>query len=222
MILNLYLFRHAETENNVNKDRVAGQSNSLELSQRGLEQAKLLGIRLKKEKIFFNQVYSSTAVRAKKTSEIVCETIDFPKNKIITSNDLLEISQGDWEGKKRIEVYTPEIIARIKKETWNFKAPNGESQKEVEERAYNWIKKNLLKELNKNLSVAIFGHGLTTKCLIRKIMNSDPRLTYKISIDNCSITQFKYCSEGQHQGWSLIKVNDNSHLQNNFVSDDRI
>lgn len=222
MILNLYLFRHAETENNVNKDKVAGQTNSAPLSQRGHEQAKLLGARLKKEKIIFDQVYSSTAIRAKKTAEIVCEIINFPINKIITSDDLLEISQGDWEGKKRAEVYTPEILAKIKKETWNFKAPNGESQKELEERAYNWIEKNLLKELNKNLTVAIFGHGLTTKCLLRKIMSSDPKLTYKISIDNCSITQFKYSSLGQHQGWSMIKVNDNSHLQNNFVSDDRI
>ena len=64
----------------------------------------------------------------------------------------------------------------------------------------------------KNLVVGIFGHGMATKAFVANGLESDPRVTYRISIDNCSITHLKYSSEQPHQGWSLVKLNDTSHL----------
>ncbi len=212
MVLNLYLLRHAETEYNSHRSIIGGRSNFLGLSERGVKQAKALGKRLKAEGISFDEVYSSTALRTRKTTEIVVEYLDFPNGQIIFSDDLLELSQGDWEGKKRVNVYTPNVLEQMAEQHWSFKAPNGESQKDVEKRVYSWIERNLMNKENHNSTTAIFGHGLATKCLTRRIMDSNPSLTYRISIDNCSISQFKYAFDGEHKGWSLIKTNDNSHL----------
>jgi broad specificity phosphatase PhoE len=210
MALDLYLIRHGETEYNANKIMIGGQSNFLHLSERGKNQARILGERLVKEGVRFDEVYSSTAERAQHTAKIVCNTIGFPIERIVTTSELLELSQGDWEGKKRCEIYTPEVLAEMKAIHWKFKAPNGESQSDVEDRVYSWVENTLLQK--EDLTVGVFGHGVATKCFLRKIMNSNPELTYRICINNCSISRLKYSHSGQHQGWSLLKVNDDAHL----------
>lgn len=211
MTLDLYLFRHAETEYNSSNHLIGGQSNFLKLSERGKNQARLLGARLVRECVRFDEIYSSTAERTQQTAGIVCDTTGFPIEKIITTSELLELSQGDWEGKERGQIYVPEVLAQMKSENWDFKAPNGESQKDVEERVYSWVEEILLQR-GEDLTIGIFGHGVATKCLLRKIMNSNPELTYRICINNCSISRVKYSFSGQHQGWSLIKINDDAHL----------
>jgi probable phosphoglycerate mutase len=214
MVLGLYLMRHAETEYNVHNKLIGGQSNFLDLSDRGIKQAETLGKRIKLDEIFFDEVYCSTALRTRKTAEIVCEGIGFPLAEIKYSEKLLELSQGEWEGKNREEIYTEDVIRQMRELTWNFKAPNGESQREVENRIHNYFFDDIINEReNENLNVGLFMHGLAMKCLIRKVMNSDPGLTYRISLDNCSITHLKYKHNKPHKGWSVIKINDNAHLR---------
>jgi len=211
MTLDLYLFRHAETDYNVHNKFIGGRSSHLPLSARGYEQARVLGERLKREELILDKIYSSPSKRTTQTAEIVCSYLDYSYKDVGFFSDFLELSQGDWEGKLRSEVYTPEVLGEIKNKHWNFKPLNGESQKEVEERVYSWIERNLLAE-EADLSVGIFGHGMAMKCFLRKILDSDPRLTYRICINNCSITRLTYFFSGQHQGWSLIKINDDSHI----------
>lgn len=213
MTLNLYLFRHAETQYNLEGNKlVGGQSNHLQLSQRGPIQAKALGQRLKDDGIVLNEIYSSTAIRSQNTARIVCDVMGLPVKKIISAPELLELSQGDWEGKERSQIITTQVLEDMAKLHWEFKAPNGESQKDLEERVYGWVDKTLLVKVKDNLTLGIFGHGVSTKCFLRRVLNSDPKLTYRIEIDNCSITHLKYAFEGQHKGWSVVKINDNSHL----------
>ena len=210
MALDLYLIRHAETEYNAHNNLIGGQSNFLNLSERGKDQARVLGERLVKEGIRFDEIYSSTAERTQQTARIVLETIGFPIEWLVTTQELLELSQGDWEGKERCEMYTPAVLDEMKEKNWKFKAPNGESQSDVEDRVYSWVENTLLNR--GDLTVGVFGHGVATKCLLRRIMNSNPELTYRICINNCSISRLKYSHSGQHHGWSLLKINDDAHL----------
>ena len=50
---------------------------------------------------------------------------------IVLSEELLELSQGTWEGAGRAECYTPQVLEEIKRDPWNFAAPGGESQKQA-------------------------------------------------------------------------------------------
>ncbi len=212
-MLDIYLFRHAETRFNAEEDKVGGRSDFLDITDRGTKQAAALGRRLSREDFRFDKVYSSVAVRARRTAEIVCGEIGFPFGQVILRESLVELSQGDWEGGLRKDYFTPDLIATIERDPWNFKAPNGESQKDVEERVYGWAENELIPLADQDLTVGVFGHGLSTKCFLRRVLGSDPKITYRIGIDNCSITQLRYVPSGRHAGWSLIKVNDNAHLQ---------
>src|SRR3989338_7090495 len=143
-MLDLYLFRHAESQSNINQHLIGGRSNHTPLSPLGGLQALWLGERLRNEEVIFDQVYSSTAIRTRQTANIVCEKIGYPLEHILYSEKLLELDQGDWQGQHRDIIYTPETVAKINKDNWNFTPPNGESQRDVEERMYSWVEENLL------------------------------------------------------------------------------
>ena len=106
----LLLVRHAESELNVLPHILGGQHNHVPLTRKGVHQATLLGHRLKFDKIDFDHVYTSTAVRAKMTAKIALETAGLKeKTNVSHSETLLEQTQGEWEGKDRADVYTPEV-----------------------------------------------------------------------------------------------------------------
>ncbi len=213
-MLDLYLLRHAESQSNLNHHLIGGRSNETPLSPLGEFQALWLGERLRAEDIKFDQVYSSTAVRTQQTAKIVCKQTGYPLEKILYSEKLQELDQGEWEGKPRNQIYTPETLAKINKDNWNFTPPNGESQRDVEERMYSWIEDNVLANYYQTQhTVGVFTHGLAIKCLLRKIMGSNPAMTYKIVLDNTSITKISY----SQNGWHLVKVNDAAHLDFDFI-----
>lgn len=213
MFVTLHLIRHGETNNNADKTLIQGRSIAEELNERGKRQASVLGQRLRKEGVHFDMIFSSTAERSRNTAEIVADALEFPKEKIILSEDLLELCRGDWEKKLRKEVYTSQIILERERNSWHFKAPNGESQREVEIRMHDWFEKNVLKDECVNLNIAVFSHGTAIKCFLRGVLDSSPQMTHKISVDNCSVTKLKYYFEGAARpGWAILSTNDNGHL----------
>lgn len=207
--LDLYLIRHGECLTNlVQAEVIGGRSNKDPLSEQGVLQACMLGRYLAEEGVCFDEVYSSPATRSIATAKMACYDIRYPLEKIVVCDELQELSQGDWEGKPRKEFYTPENIAKMDADHWNFKAPNGESQREVEERMLKWVNSRLLPRYKQGLTAGVFTHGLAIKCLFRGIMESNPDRTYKIEIDNASITRFVYT----RKGWHLAVLNDTTHL----------
>lgn len=207
-MLDLYLIRHGQSEANKVREFIGGRVLHTPLSSKGIMQSEKLGDFLLNQGITFDCVYSSTAVRAIETARITCNASGFPIEYIIQSEELLELSQGDWEGKVRSETYTPEVLEKLLSDKWNFKAPNGESQKEVEERGYGWIEKNLLPLSEKDSTIGVFTHGLLTRCILRRILDSTPDMTYYLVTDNTSITRLVYLNGN----WRLIKVNETAHL----------
>jgi broad specificity phosphatase PhoE len=216
MITKLYLIRHAESEYNKSFSHlVGGRSNPVPLSFEGIEQAHKLGHRLAKEKYHFDKIYSSTAVRAKDTAEISLGHTNHPLEDIIFSDQLLELNQGDWTGQNRVEMYTPEILKKLNADPWNFSAPHGESQKQVEERMMEYIYEDVLSGNPK--TAIIYGHGVAFKCLLRGIIGSKPEHTYMIRLDNASISELECESEYSTKGYKqihlrLVRWNDTVHL----------
>lgn len=209
-MLNLYIIRHAESELNNKPEIIAGRSNENPLSDKGILQANRLGQRLKNSSINFNQIYSSTAVRALETAKVVGQHLGYTSDEILKTKDLLEIDQGEWTGKQRSLIYTPEVITQINQDNWNFKAPGGESQRDVEERAIRFLDQKIKPLDSEQLkSIAIFTHGFVIRCLLRGIMNSSSKNTYTMKIDNTSITKMQY---QESKDWRVQSINDSTHL----------
>jgi probable phosphoglycerate mutase len=187
-MIEIFLLRHAETSYNANNQFIGGRSNYLNLSENGCKQAKEIGLQIG-EKLG--------------TFDIIQECVHITDNPIIYSEELQELSQGDWEGKLRSKIYTSEMLAEINSNQWLFKAPNGESQKEVEERMLYFIEQNIINQYSTG-KFLIVGHGIAFKCLLRGILGTSTQMAYKLLMENASITKLRYDAE---KGWYIDYIN---------------
>lgn len=208
--IRLYLIRHGQTERNANPNLI-GQVPEEPLNEAGKQQAKLLGERFKKNNLQFDTIYCSPYKRAEETRDIATPIgMNYARHFSVPA--LKEIYQGDGIDKNRNEVYTPEF-----KDHFDFMGmaahfPNGECMFEVEHRATKWLEDEILENpftrSDKPLNIAIYTHGITIKCFLHHFMNFDHRFTWRININNTSITTL----HAQGGDWFLEGVNDTSHL----------
>jgi len=129
---------------------------------------------------------------------------------VISNAELLEQSQGDWEGLHRKEVYTDEVSDQMAKQHMDFCAPNGESLRMVEKRASvfvdNFIKTK--KSENKDIVIGIFAHGGTIRCLLHHYLMFNDKMTWLIEQKNTTINEIFIYSKGI----SVCRINDAAHL----------
>jgi probable phosphoglycerate mutase len=211
-MLDLYLIRHGQSTANEKPFIVGGQTNGAELTVKGGRQAVALGKRLLEDKIGFDAVYSSTAVRAKQTAVLACRQMGFPAGRIMYSPSLLEQSMGDWEGKSKARVYTAEVRHALNMNNWLYLPPNGESWRDVETRMHYFIQKLVPKTGRK--TVALFTHGMAIKCFLKGVMEYSASTAIKMKVSNTAICQAAYDSHG----WRVIRINDFAHLKGPIIS----
>lgn len=203
MTTRLYIVRHGQSFWNMN-NRVQGIRDT-ELTDLGIQQAKLLAERLKNEKI--ECIYSSDLTRAYKTAEIIAKKFCLDVHKI---PELREISFGVWEG------LTVDEISSLYQETYRIWKSNpekaiiegAETLKEVQNRilrgTYNLIEKN------KGKNILLVSHGTSIKVLILGLLGIDLSFYPKIRLDNTCLNIIDIKDDGKIV---LILLNDTCHLR---------
>lgn len=200
-----YFVRHAETEVNRDIVYIGGESPWAELTNKGKDQARLLGNHLKQVK--FDAYYTSDVIRTQQTARYFFESQGNIHQKIMRDRRLTEQSQGDWEGRLREEVYTPEIKSKL---GWTFVPGDlikGESQQDVAKRMVSWIIEKTKKHPDQR--VFVLSHGLAIRYLVAELFNYDRETAYKIPVDNTSVTIIR-CED---DSFSCPVMNDTSHLK---------
>lgn len=200
--MEIYLFRHCESEKNTTPDIISGRSNSSSLTKKGELQALKLRERIRKEGIAFDELYSSPAIRCLETARIA-----FPDYEPIIDDRLQEIDQGGWTDKGRSEMYTPEVILEMQQDPWRFKAPKGESQEDTAKRMIEFIKDKINLSKTDN-HIGISGHGGAIRYAFSELFDMDRKVSWKIPLENASITQIRY----QEGLWIPVKLNDFGHI----------
>jgi broad specificity phosphatase PhoE len=198
----IYLLRHAQTPYNAHNLIIGGRSCHLPLSSRGEQEAISAGNFFKQQALTFDKVFCSTANRTKSTLELIQSQYRI-SDTIIYSDEILELAQGEWEGRLRSEIYTKERLAEIDTSPLSFKAPNGESRQEVEERMLRFIQKNIITPHTTG-NFLIIAHGVAFKCLLRGILDISSQMAFRLSIDNVSLTKVRY---DQQKKWHLDYLN---------------
>jgi broad specificity phosphatase PhoE len=207
----LSLIRHGQSTTNMNPD-LMGQEADTPLSPRGEWQANRLAVRLEKESPF-DFVYASTYKRAQDTARIA-----LPRTSMQWFEELREYSAGDWTGVRRQDAITDKVKLRMGSMEHGFLPPNGESLHQVERRAGQWLEEHVLynsevqnfaRLTGRPANVAVFSHGMTIKCLLHYVMGFDKTFTWKVTIDNTSISKLYFGKDG----WRLLSINDCAHLQ---------
>lgn len=214
--LKLHLIRHGESVQNTKPDMI-GQEPDEPLTELGEKQAGQLGVYLADSNTKFDAVYTSYYKRAHDTCHIVNNILNFsskdvpnyplPPRLVI---DLREYSAGDMKGHKRSEVLTLDILDKMNALGMSFKFPNGESLYEVQQRAINWLYDEILSNSDMDgKEVALFSHGMTIKCLLQHIMQFDQKMTWRVKLDNTSVSTVRL----KNGLWFVDSINDTRHLE---------
>ena len=191
----LVLIRHGESEWN-KENRFTGWTD-VELSEKGIEEAKEAGKFLKEKNIDFSVAYTSYLKRAQHTLDLVLESINEP-NEIIKAWQLNERHYGALQGlnkdemrekygKEQVEIWRrsyavrPLLLSEDDKRNPKFDPlyedvdesmlPLGESLEDTCNRVVPYYKEYILKDLESEKNVLVVAHGNSLRALIKYIEN---------------------------------------------------
>jgi len=224
--IRLLLIRHGESQANTNLHVVGGRDVGTPLTEKGERQAHQLGRRFHQEFLNADAIYSSHAVRAKRTAEIACQAMGVSIDRIQVAPDVVEFSQGSLEKQSRAEVYRTggPVDRALAKHSMFFRPPGyspdgdrGESQHDVDLRLSAFFEKLLPPqgagaEQRFQKTVLVFTHGVAIKSFLRGVLGAKLNFAQTVQIDHTSVTELLYQPKpGCFGGWNLIRVNDSAH-----------
>lgn len=190
----LILVRHGESEWNA-RGLWTGWTD-IGLSEKGKEQAKLVGEKLKGIQIDY--AYTSVLIRTKQTLQEIKNIlgIDMP-----TSEDkaLNEKNYGIYAGKNKWEVKKEvgeEIFLKIRR-SWDYQIPDGESLKQVYERVVPYYDKEILPKVKAGSSIIIVASDNSLRALIKYLENISDSDISKLELKVGEVDLFEIDSSGK-------------------------
>lgn len=206
-MVELYSFRHGESQLNTTTEIICGRSNETPLTDLGIEQSFELGEALLARELHPDYVYASPAVRALDTARFTLLAMGVEKEPVIC-DDLQELDMGEWAGCIRVEKYTPEMVSIIEAAGKDFAPEGGESMRDAGQRKIRAITKmaEAHQDADELVKIFVFGHGLVTRCVASEIEQWDRRRTFETVTPNTSESLFIY-EEGN---WHVSYVGQNA------------
>lgn len=203
-IYQVTFLRHAESIAN-QENILQGQLDST-LSEVGIQQAQALAVLWQNEQVTFDVVISSPLERARKTAEVVTQSM---RVNIEESDLLKERGFGIAEGRPYKEVNSS-LQERMSRSPFEPVFETGESDWDLFTRASSVIKDILERDPGKILVVS---HGGFLNAALHCILGNPPTVLAKrsiINLDNTGYAIAKFYPSAS--GWIIGKVNDTRHL----------
>ncbi|MBA0675617.1 hypothetical protein Goari_017153 [Gossypium aridum] len=144
LLLEVYFICHGESDLNLRPDIVGGRCDGAALTSNGKRQARALAVFLNSQGVTFNAVYCSPLDRARSMALSVCQEMNFAVSEIQSSDALMDLNMGHWEGCPRSEIYTPEVLGLMERYRPDFSAPSGESLRQLEFRMVQFLNGTVL------------------------------------------------------------------------------
>lgn len=201
--MKLILARHASTTWNM-ENRIQGSRNP-GLSEVGVDQARRLARRLKKEKIVL--IYSSDMRRTRKTARIIQEVLKVP---IRYERGLREIHLGRWEGK------TPEEVNRLyrngyqkwQKSPSSVRIPEAEPVSKFRKRVIRTFQ-HLFQSAPEGSILVVTHGGVIATFLAALLKGSEDQFLLRLRLDNAGLSVIRTKDRCRAV---VCSVNDTSHL----------
>lgn len=162
----LYFIRHGESE--FNRAHKWSSSTDVPLTKTGQKQARKAGQKMKNQALSFDVIVSSPLIRAHQTAQHVAEAIDYPSEKIVIHDNLVERQFGVLEGKNDLVAATRYIYDESAIDHYE----EVEKLIELQERAEQVLE--YLHTLPYD-TILIVGHGAFGRALRRAIKNEPLR-----------------------------------------------
>lgn len=164
----LVLLRHGESV--WNRDNIFAGWTDVELSERGVKQAKEAGRVLKEQGFVFEVAFTSVLQRATRTLEIVLKEMDL-SNVVIVENSwcLNERHYGVLQGvnkKEAVEKFGADQVQAWRR-SYNARPPEGESLAEVVGRVNPYWEEIIIPAVLQGKQVLIVAHGNSLRALVK-------------------------------------------------------
>jgi len=203
---NLILVRHGESE--WNKLGVWTGLTNIPLSEKGVEEAKLAGEKLKNFPI--DLCYISSLKRARQTLIEIKKIIarDFPgfENKALDERDYgIYTGQNKWEIQKEIGV---EQFKKIRR-GWNTGIPKGETLEDVYNRVIPYYKTQIVPDLKAGKNVLIVAHGNSLRALVKYLENISDEDVENLEIPTGQIYIYSINDQGSIVSKQIISAKPN-------------
>ncbi|GAH64563.1 unnamed protein product [marine sediment metagenome] len=215
--INNNLRKILETESHGKYEGALKKLDNIELSERGNEQAKLLGRWLQKN-YEIDVLYSSKLRRAKETSEIVNNYLNLP---IIFKDELREATfyipdfllrwSSPYQFGKDLKKSNSDIKIFLKEQ--NFKLDNLRGKEDIDLQKYENFRskiEKIIKEIivkNWDKTILIITHGGVIGTIIRNIIG---RHDITIKMDFTAVSKFSWIKE--YNRWQIDFLNKTDHL----------
>lgn len=189
----LILVRHGESEWNLRG--IWTGLTDIGLSEKGKEQARLVGEKLKGFPIDF--AFASVLIRAKQTLNEVKSVLglDIPtfEDKALNERDYgIYTGKNKWEIKKEVGDEQFQNIRR----GWDVPIENGESLKDVYNRVVPYFQTEILPKLKEGKNVLIVAHGNSLRALMKYLENISEDDISKLELETGEIDVFEIDKNG--------------------------
>ena len=193
----LVLIRHGQSEWN-EKNLFTGWKNP-PVTEKGIEEAELAGIRIKNLNIDFSHYFTSALIRAQETGEIILNQLE--KEKIIKtrSQNLNERDYGDLSGLNKDEAKREwgEDQVHIWRRSFDTPPPGGESLKDTADRVLPYFEVEIKPLVEQGNNILICAHGNSLRSLIMSLEEISPSEIVKVEIGTGEPILYSYSTDSR-------------------------
>ncbi len=199
----IILVRHGQTEWN-RVERFRGRYD-IPLNSTGLKQAQLTARYIPKRWKPV-AVYCSPLKRAMQTAKVIAEEFHLSA---FPTDGLIDIDYGSWQGltPEEVENQWPELLSDWYETPDAVKIPEGETLKQVGNRAMSTIDEMI--DRHRNQQIVLVSHTVVNRLiLLRTLGLGDDRFWY-LRQEPCAINEIEY----SEKGYKVVSMNETCHLQ---------
>ena len=193
----LVLIRHGQSEWN-EKNLFTGWKNP-PLTEKGIEEAELAGIRIKNLNIDFSHYFTSALIRAQETGEIILNQFEKEKITKTRSQNLNERDYGDLSGLNKDEAKKEwgEDQVHIWRRSFDIPPPGGESLKDTADRVLPYFEEEIKPLVEQGNNILICAHGNSLRSLIMSLEEISPSEIVKVELGTGEPILFSYSTESR-------------------------
>jgi 2,3-bisphosphoglycerate-dependent phosphoglycerate mutase len=179
----LVLVRHGQSEWNL-KNLFTGWRD-VDLTEKGIEEAKSAGRKLKAKGLQFDIAYTSALKRAQKTLDLMLDELGQKGLKTLKDQALNERDYGDLTGLNKDDARKKwgEEQVHIWRRSYDVEPPGGESLKDTLARALPYYMKYIQPDVLSGKRVLVSAHGNSLRALIMAIEGLTPEEILKRELD---------------------------------------
>ena len=188
----LILIRHGQSIYNL-QNRFTGWKD-VELTDKGVDEAKNAGSILKNENISFDLAYTSKLKRAQNTLNLALQEMGHENIPIVENIALNERDYGDLIGQNKAEAAEKFGIEQVQiwRRSYDIPPPGGESLKMTCDRTLPYFKSVILNNVFIGKNVLVSAHGNSIRAIVKFLFNYDADTILKTEIGWCEPWLFEF------------------------------